>query len=82
MHGLIGFEALPKTFLNEVSPQQDNSVILKNLLKTRNVVHIFNPSTQKLEADITLRGQGQPGLYSEFQDIQRYRVPVLEKKIY
>ena len=82
MHGLIGFEALPKTFLNEVSPQQDNSVILKNLLKTRNVVHIFNPSTQKLEADVTLGGQDQHGLRSEFQDIQRYRAPVLEKKIY
>ena len=82
MHGLIGFEALPKTFLNEVSPQQDNSVILKNLLKTRNVVHIFNPSTQKLEADVTLGGQDQHGLHSEFQDIQRYRAPVLEKKIY
>lgn len=70
------------TLLNEVSQQQDTSVNLKNLLKTWNVVHIFNPSTQEVEAGISLGGQGQPDLHNELQDSQKYRDPVLEKKIY
>jgi hypothetical protein len=38
------------------------------------VVHAFNPSTQEAET-------GQPGLQSEFQDIQGYtEKPCLEKK--
>lgn len=34
------------------------------------MVHVFNYSTQKAGADGSLMIQGQPGLPSEFQDIQ------------
>lgn len=35
------------------------------------VIHALNPSTQKAEADRSIRDQ--PGLHSEFQNSQDYR---------
>jgi hypothetical protein len=45
------------------------------------VAHAFNPSTWEAEAGGFLSSRGQPGLQSEFQDIQDYtEKPCLEKQ--
>jgi hypothetical protein len=44
------------------------------------MAHTFNPSTQEAEAGRSLWVQGQPGLQSEFQDIQGYIVTHCLKK--
>jgi hypothetical protein len=44
------------------------------------VAYTFNPSTQEAEADRALWIQGQPGLYTDFQDSLSYIVgPCLKK---
>lgn len=46
------------------------------------VEHAFNPNTREVEAEAgrSLLGQGQPGLYNEFQSSQGYKVrPRLRK---
>ena len=44
------------------------------------VAHIFNPSTQEAEAGGSLWVRGQPGLYNEFQDNQKYIVNPVSKQ--
>ena len=55
---------------------------VKHLVRSRvSVVHAFNASTQKTEANGSLPVQGQPGLQSEFQDSQGHtEKPCFEKK--
>ena len=45
------------------------------------MVHTFNPRTQETKASVSLWVQRQAGIYSEFQDSQRYNVrPCLKNR--